>query len=186
MMPALGTAELTVQERGILSTSASAVYLDCFSKVDRLLVGTFQQPALMLRTRRYYSRGQAYTMEWRDYGQPLPAWFDPLMQGFVDLLTLPPNWDSYGAGAIDPRIVQDAMDLINGLLGSTSPAPRAVPLSSGGIQLEWCRQGIDLEIVFDRGEQPFFYYRNRASGDESEYVLPENNALLRSIIGNLA
>ena len=77
-MPALGNAELTVQERGILSSSASAVYLDGFSKVDRLLVGTFQQPALMPRTRTYYSRAQAYTIEWRDYGQPLPAWFDPL------------------------------------------------------------------------------------------------------------
>lgn len=185
-MPALGTAELTVQERGILSTSASAVYLDGFSKVDRLLVGTFQQPVPMLRTRTYYSRGQAYTMEWRDYGQPLPAWFDPLMQGFVDLLTLPPNWDSYGAGAIDPRIVHDAMNLINGLLGPTTAAPRVVPLSSGGIQLEWRRQGVDLEIVFDRNEQPFFYYRNRVSGDESEHVLPESSGLLRTIIGNLA
>jgi hypothetical protein len=108
------------------------------------------------------------------------------MQAFVDLLALPRNWDSYGAGAIDPRIVQDAMGLVNGLLGPTTPAPRAVPLSSGGIQLEWSRQGVDLEIVFDRGEQPFFYYRNRVSGDESEHVLPENGALLRSIIGNLA
>jgi hypothetical protein len=186
MMPALGTAELTVQDRGILSTSASAVYLDGFSKVDRLLVGAFQQPVPTLRTRKYYSRGQAFTIEWRDYGQPIPAWFDPLMQGFVDLLALPPGWDSYGAGAIDPRIVHAAVNLLDGLLGPTTPSPRVVPLSSGGLQLEWRRQGVDLEIVFDLNEQPYFYYRNRASGDESEHLLPENSALLRSIIGKLA
>ena len=77
------------------------------------------------------------------------------------------------------------MNLINGLLGPTSPAPRVVPLSSGGLQLEWHRQGIDLEVVFDRDEQPFFYYRNRVNGDESEHALPQDSALLRSIIGNL-
>jgi hypothetical protein len=184
-MPALGSAELTVQERGILSTSASADYLDYFSTADRRLVSTFQQPVLAPRERQYYSRGQAYTIQWQDYGQALPPWFDPLMQGLVDLLTLPPNWNSYGAGTIEPKAVHDAMNFINGLLGPTSPAPRVVPLSSGGLQLEWHRQGVDLEVVFDRDEQAFFNFRNRVSREESEYALPENSDLLRSIIVNL-
>jgi hypothetical protein len=184
-MQALGSAELTVQDRGILATTASAAYLDYFSKADRLLVGTFLQPVLAPHKRTYYSRGQAYAIQWQDYGQPLPSWFDTLMQGFVDLLTLLPNWDSYGAGAIDPRLIHYAMNVINDLLGPTSPAPRVVPLSSGGLQLEWHRQGVDLEIVFDRDEQPYFYLRNRVNGEELERSLPENSGLLRSIIGNL-
>jgi hypothetical protein len=184
-MPGLRTAELTVQERGILATSASAGYLDYFSKADRRLVSAFQQPVLMPRDRTYYSFGRAYTIKWQDYGQPLPAWFDPLMQGFVDLLTLPPNWNSYDAGAIDPNVVQYAMNFINGLLGPTTPAPRVVPLSSGGLQLEWHRKGIDLEVVFDRDEPPFFSYRNRVNEEESEHALPEESGLLRSIIGGL-
>jgi hypothetical protein len=144
-----------------------------------------QEPVLLPRKRVYYSRGQAYTIEWREFRQPPPAWFDPLMQGFVDLLTLPPDWNSYGAGAIDQNIVLYAMNLINGLLGPTSPAPRVVPLSSGGLQLEWRRQGIDLEVVFDRDERPFFYYRNRVTGEDSEHGIPEDSGLLRSIIGKL-
>jgi|SRR5271157_5048898 len=184
-MPGLGTAELTVQERGILATSASAGYLDYFSKADRLLVSAFHQPVLMPRKRKYYSLGQAYTIEWQDYGQPLPAWFDALMQGFVDLLTLPPNWNSYGAGVVDPKIVHYAMNFINGLLGPTTPAPRVVPLSSGGLQLEWHRKGINLEVVFDRDEQPFFSHRTRVNEEESEHTLPEDSGLLRSIIANL-
>jgi hypothetical protein len=115
-----------------------------------------EQPVLLPRKRVYYSRGQAYTIEWQEFGQPLPAWFDPLMQGFVDLLTLPPNWNSCGAGAIEQKIVLHAMNFINGLLRPTSPAPRVVPLSSGGLQLEWHRKGIS-----------------------------EDSGLLRSIIGNL-
>jgi len=33
-MPTVGTAELTLQERGILASSASAAYLDHFSSAD--------------------------------------------------------------------------------------------------------------------------------------------------------
>ncbi len=107
------------------------------------------------------------------------------MQGFADLLTLPPNWDSYGAVVIDPKVVHDAMSFIHGFLGPTSPAPRVVPLSNGGLQLEWRRNGIDLEIVCDRGEALYFYYRNRLRDEESEHTLPENSQLLRSIISSL-
>lgn len=184
-MPTVGSAELTLQERGILASSASAAYLDHFSSVDRVLVNAFQRPVQIVRNRKYYSRGQSCTIEWQDFGQPLPAWFDPLMQGFVDVLTLPPNWDSYHAGVIDPKLVQDAMNFINGILTPASPAPRVAPLSSGGVQLEWHRNGVDLEVVFDRGEQPFFYFQNRADGEESEHSLPEDRQLLSSIIASL-
>lgn len=179
------TAELTLQERSILATGASAAYLDHFSRTDRSLVSAYQEPALAVRRRKYYSRGEECLIEWQDYGQPLPAWFDPLMQGFADLLTLPPNWDSYGAGPIDPNLVHEAMNFMNNILGSSSPAPRVVPLSSGGLQLEWHRKGIDLEVVFDRGEEPFFFSRNRVNGEEAEQALPKNSPLLRTIIDRL-
>ena len=184
-MPAVGTPELTLAERGILASSASAAYLDHLSSGDCVLVGAFQQPVRFVRKRMYYSRHQAYTIEWQDFGQALPAWFDPVMQGFVDLLTLPPNWDSYHAGPIDPKLVHDAMNFINSLLAPTSPAPRVVPLSSGGLQLEWHRKGVDLEVVFDRGEQPFFFFQNRANGEEVEHHLPEDSRRLIAMITNL-
>lgn len=183
-MPTLETAELTLQERGILATSASAAYLDSFSKAERLLVSA-SQPVLISRQRTYYSRGQSYMIEWQDYGQALPPWFDPLMQGFVDLLTLPANWNTYGSGRIDSKVVEEALNFVAGLLGPSAPAPRVVPLSSGGLQIEWRRKGIDLEVVFDRGEQPYFYYRNRVTGKESEHLLPSESALLRSVIAML-
>jgi hypothetical protein len=183
MASSAAAAELTLQDRGILASSAYAAYLDQFSGGGRILVSTFEPPVLTPRQRQYYSRGRAYQIEWQDYGQPLPLWFDPLMQGLVDLLTLPENWDSYGAPPIVPKIINDAMSLMNGVLGPSSPAPRVVPLSSGGLQLEWHRNGIDLEVVFDRDEQAFFYLRNRQNDDESEHSLPGERELLRSIIG---
>jgi len=108
------------------------------------------------------------------------------MQGFVDLMTLPHNWDSYGAGPIDQRLIHEALSMINGLLVPASPAPRIVPLSSGGLQLEWHRRGIDLEIVFDREGPAFFNYRDRTTGEDSDHPLPQDSALLQSTIGKLA
>ncbi len=184
-MPVVGTPELTLAERGILASSASAAYLDHLSSEHRGLVVAFQQPVRFNGKRTYYSCHQAYTIEWQDFGQALPAWFDPVMQGFVDLLTLAPNWDSYHAGPIDPKLIQYALNFINGVLAPTSPTPRVVPLSSGGLQLEWRRKGVDLEVVFDRGEQPFFFFQNRVTGEESEHRLPEDSQLLISMISNL-
>lgn len=185
MMAGIAVAELTVAERGILATSASAAHLDSFSHADRVPVSEFQQPVCVSRKRTYYSRGRTYVFAWQDNGQPLPGWFDPLMQGFVDLLTLPANWDSYGAGVIDTKLVDEAIDITNALLGPNAPPPRVIPLSSGGLQLEWHRHGIDLEIVFDRDDEPFFYYRNRASGEECEQGLREGRVQLRTLIAKL-
>lgn len=77
------------------------------------------------------------------------------------------------------------MTFINGLLGPMAPPPRVVPLSSGGLQLEWHRHGIDLEVVFDLNERPFFFYRNHNKGEESEHPLPEQANLLRDLINQL-
>lgn len=185
MTTASETAELTLQERGILATSASAAYLDEFSKTGWRPIGALQQPVLQTRTRTYYSRGTEWRVAWQDYGQPLPSWFDPLMQGFVDLLTLPAGWDSYNAVPINPKLVDTAIAFMNGLLGPSSPAPRVVPLASGGLQVEWHRKGIDVEVVFDQDEGPYFYYRNRASGEESERNVQDERSSLTAIISSL-
>ena len=183
-MPTLETAGLTVQERGIIASRASARYSGELLRAEHQLVSVYRPSARRTRERPYYSRGQEIVVQWEDSGQPIPAWFDILMQGFVDLLTLPVNWDSYGAGPIDTKIIQRALDSLDSLMRASTPAPRVVPLSSGGLQVEWHRKGIDLEIVFDKGEEPFFYYK-APSGEESEHSLALNTDLLISIIRNL-
>lgn len=179
------TTELSFSERGILASIASAAYLDRFSEEDRRPNSVYHQTILATRVRTYFSRGQSYTIKWQDCGQPLPSWFDSVVQGFVDLLTLPPNWNSYGGGTIDPNLVHSAMTFLNGVLDPTCPAPRVVPLSSGGLQLEWHRAGIDLEIIYDRGEAPFFYYRNSNDGEEGDHDLATERHLLRTILPKL-
>ena len=59
-----------------------------------------------------------------------------------ELLDLPQGWDSYGAGCIDPK----AVDAASRLLDVLDHDPAVIPTSHGGIQLEWHRDGLELEV----------------------------------------
>jgi len=58
------------------------------------------------------------------------------------LRNLQPNWNSYGAPAIDERCIQKAFELWRQLSGEW----QVVPCSDGGVQLEQHRDGLDVEV----------------------------------------
>ena len=67
---------------------------------------------------------------------------EELMALFRRLAGLRTGWDSYGAHALSPVAVQRAIVLMRADL----PVPAVVPTRAGGIQMEWHRHGIDVEI----------------------------------------
>jgi len=67
-----------------------------------------------------------------------------------DLEALKPNWDSYGAAAIDPACIVRAREVEQLLDSFTMGPPSIVPTSSGGVQLEWHKHGLDLEFTIER------------------------------------
>lgn len=176
------TAELTRAQREILANPAAADYIDQFSRLDRRSSAESWQVKPIRRQRTYFSRGQKLTLTWRDFDQPLPTWFDSVMQGFADLTTLEPNWDSYHGKAIDMSTINRAMALLDVLLGPASPAPSIVPLSSGGLQAEWHRHQQDLEIVFEPRRDPEFFYRNGQTGLEQDGLVSARLSFVTQMI----
>lgn len=77
-----------------------------------------------------------------------PAWAEPMMKSAARLLALPSNWDSYGASRINPQCIRAALELARRFFCDETPPPSVVPTCSGGVQLEWHKGGIDLEIEF--------------------------------------
>ncbi|HUY37003.1 MAG TPA: hypothetical protein VMV69_30070 [Pirellulales bacterium] len=73
-------------------------------------------------------------------------WVRPTVQGLARLVTLGPNWDSYGAPPIDVSRIQAAVDLLRAIMRPETPAPAVLATSSGGLQFEWHENGVDLEI----------------------------------------
>ena len=60
----------------------------------------------------------------------------------VRLLALKENWDSYGA----PIISKIALDAALRLRNVLAAVPSFVPMSNGGVQIEWHSLGFDVEL----------------------------------------
>ena len=62
------------------------------------------------------------------------------------------------------------------------PMPAIVPLSYGGIQIEWHRKGWDIEIEISAPNQMHIYQHEIASGDEEEFDLGADLSRLGAVI----
>ena len=88
----------------------------------------------------------------------------------VDLLALPPGWDSYDADRVTEEAARCAVKLLL-LVSSKVPgmvAPSVVPTVRGGLQLEWHRRGVDLEVEFDPAGSCEWYGEERDTGRVEE------------------
>lgn len=113
------------------------------------------------------------------YRASRPGWVKPVVEGLNALLSLPADWDSYGAAKIDRDFVQAAIPLIARMLGDADIAPAIVPISSGGFQLEWHALAIDLEATFEPGCPPTFWLRDTEEPGGLEGDLSRNIALIQ-------
>ena len=75
-----------------------------------------------------------------------PTWFPNVAGRLLFLmLNLQDNWDSYGARGVSRQSVETALALCS-VMNDASPPPAIIPTPSGGVQLEWHKLGIDLEV----------------------------------------
>jgi len=79
------------------------------------------------------------------------SWFKQLTQRARRLIRLEPNWDSYGAPAIQPQSVMAALELTKYLLSTghgpaESRIPDLIPTPDGTVQVEWHAGEFFLEV----------------------------------------
>src|SRR6266540_746650 len=79
---------------------------------------------------------------------PRAEWLDGVVPRLVELMRLPRNWDSYGGVAVTRVNAARGLWYLTRFLEVESTAPWVVPLSDGGVQFEWHRPDVDLEITF--------------------------------------
>ena len=103
-----------------------------------------------------------------NFDQMPEEWFMPLLEQVCDLGMLLPNWDSYGARPIDPRIAAHTVSILMDTLDEGSPFPAVVPTSRGGIQLEWHAGGIDLEVDVRSPWSMDVFFEDGTLGTEKE------------------
>jgi hypothetical protein len=99
-------------------------------------------------------------------------WVQPTLAALHRLLGLPENWDGHGGKQIRVENVQFAYHFLAQTLHPNTPAPQIVPLSHGGLQLEWHQKGIDLEVEVIRPNEIFVSFEDhRAAGRNFDLAL---------------
>jgi hypothetical protein len=76
----------------------------------------------------------------------LSQWQIEAIRKLLQLLALPRDWDSYGSPSPSEVAVTAAVRLILGIDLDYFVSPRVVPVSGGGVQLEWSSGSREVEI----------------------------------------
>lgn len=97
-----------------------------------------------------------------------PDWLVPACDRIVDLVELSPGWDGHDGKPVDFDVAAFAIQFLLETLEPEGPGPVIVPLSYGGLQLEWHEQGIDLEIEIEAPNKIFVSFEDQETGRELE------------------
>ncbi len=90
-------------------------------------------------------------MELRVPHVPVPKWLIPALERCAPLLLLPFDWNRGGAPPVELTAIQAAIDALWSFMGDRSSIPQWTPTRTGGVQLDWHENGVDLEIEFPPG-----------------------------------
>ena len=103
----------------------------------------------------------------------------------AELVQLPVGWDSYGAKPVSSEAARAAATFLVKAISAASniAAPAVVPTVRGGLQLEWHRQGVDLEIVFGPDGSGSWYAEDRETEDTVERPLLNEDVALQRWLG---
>lgn len=112
-------------------------------------------------------------------------WIRSAVARVSSLTALAPGWDSYGAPPVEADSALQAVEFLLGVALPHLPPPAIVPLSDGGIQLEWHEGGVDLEISFSDRE-PGVYVEDRDGGEAAELPLDQAARVLARFAARLA
>ena len=74
-----------------------------------------------------------------------PPWFGAVVERLGQYLSLGEDWNGYGENAITTQAVVRTVNLLT-QVAMKGPAPAVVPMSDGGIQIEWHYGGTEIEI----------------------------------------
>lgn len=77
-------------------------------------------------------------------------WLLPIAARLRDIMSLPEDWNSYGASVPSVQALAGAVDVLGRIMDDAIVHPTIVPTPSGGIQLEWHESDFDIEIYVDR------------------------------------
>lgn len=105
------------------------------------------------------------------------AWFDATLKRISRLTSLARGWNSYGAHEVKADMALEAVQFLTKVAYPGIAAPSIVPLADGGLQVEWHRGGLDIEIAFS-DDDPGVFVMDRGNGEPEELPLADAVAVI--------
>ena len=115
-----------------------------------------------------------------------PDWLPDAHRRIGDLLALAPGWDSYAAQQISGDAGARAFALLEEQTQRDTPRPSIVPMSRGGIQIEWHLRNLNIEITVPPAGSPVgVWYEDLCDGSEQEFMVEEDPGQLGQLLAEL-
>lgn len=112
----------------------------------------------------------------------IPKWLDKARNDLNALLNLPGNWDGAGAVPLQLQAATTALRLMSPFMSDDCPFPAIVPTNVGGLQLEWHRRGVDLELRIEPTGQASYFFEDLKSGESQEHIVGSNLMDMRGVL----
>lgn len=100
-------------------------------------------------------------------------WYRAALDRISALTALAVGWNGYDALEVKGDMAIDAAVFLAKVAFPGIAAPSITPLADGGVQVEWHRGGLDIEVAFS-DEEPGIYIADRQGG---EVELPLSEAV---------
>jgi len=118
---------------------------------------------------------------------PSASWLADACEKVRALLSLSPGWDSYSARAISTAAAKAAFQVLDDAARLGCPAPSIVPMSRGGIQVEWHIRQWNIEVTVPPDGSPVEVWgEDLISRTEQEFLVDGDPGPLREILTRLA
>jgi len=122
--------------------------------------------------------------QWSDvvFVSQLSQWQIETIRKLFQLLAMPYDWDSYGSPPVSDVAVKAVVRLILDIDFDYFVSPRIVPVSGGGVQLEWRFGSREIEIeIDDEGSAVYLKSQNGKPIEEVQISLADVS-LIRSLL----
>ena len=120
--------------------------------------------------------------ESREGVQPVqPAWLAPVFESLASRWGAEAGWDGDSARPTDSHLVAELLNCLFAVMPPLAKPPMTTPLADGGVQAEWHKGEMTLEIVVLSDESPRFYFFDPL-GHEEEGRLEDSIEAIRRYI----
>lgn len=136
--------------------------------------------AAVLRTTRQDASRPARRIAIRAPRRELPAQLLRALERVIELLQLPRGWNSHGAEPVSEAAFKRTVEFLTTYLVEDVTAPALVPTVRGGVQLEWHRQGVDIEVEVSPDGSVTWSADDRRTGEEFDAVLVGQEEAIRT------